>query len=143
MRKVLPWLFLWIGIMIYLCGRGENHPVSQIVVNLGFEEEVHYLSTLGRGWSWNSWVLYSLPDGLCTFAFVGFVLQIWDYEIGEQSLWWILAFLGIALVHELLQLYFAFLGSFDIADVITIVLSAEIALILLSKSIWYENIQSQ
>lgn len=69
------------------------------------------------------WVLFSLPDALWLYSFTYIVLLLWDFKINKQSLLWISFPPLIGLFSELGQLIHIIPGTFDITDLIFLMIA--------------------
>lgn len=66
-----------------------------------------------------NWVVYNLPDGLWSYAFMSFTLILWQKNDSlNAKLWLIIAFsLGVSL--EIGQYFHVISGTFDWFDILT------------------------
>jgi hypothetical protein len=128
------------GTLIYLGGRGYSHPVSRLFIRFGFAEEVQNLSELGSSIYWSEWVLYSLADGLWMFAFLVFILAVWDYKLEGGGKYWVTGAVVMGLFFEFLQIFIPMVGTFDWMDIGCILFAVLTAILLISKSKKYEKV---
>jgi hypothetical protein len=65
-----------------------------------------------------NWVLFNLPDGLWSYAFVSFTLILWQNNTSLSAKFWIMTAFLLGIVLEIGQ-YFGFIsGTFDWLDVL-------------------------
>ena len=67
-----------------------------------------------------NFLIYNIPDGLWVFAVTNSMLIIWDAEIRDNNLLWVLSGLLLAVPAELGQIAFLSLvpGTFDVLDLL-------------------------
>lgn len=70
-----------------------------------------------------NWAKYSLPDALWILSFTYLILLIWDFKINKQSIMWISFPPLIGLFSELGQLIHIIPGTFDITDLIFLIIA--------------------
>ena len=70
------------------------------------------------------WIIFSLPDALWVFSFTSLMLIIWHGKFSYNSIFWLLLAPIIGLFSELGQLVGIIPGTFDIIDLLLILLSA-------------------
>lgn len=75
------------------------------------------------------WVKFSLPDALWLFSFTYIVLLLWDFNINKQSIGWILLAPIVGLSSEFGQLFKIIPGTFDIVDVLLLLLASSLPLL--------------
>ena len=75
------------------------------------------------------WIKFSLPDALWLFSFTYTMLLFWDFTITKQSIVWICLAPVVGLVSELGQLVNIIPGTFDIIDLILLILAAFLPLL--------------
>lgn len=80
-------------------------------------------------------IIYSLPDGLWTFALINLILIIWKYSINRYSFVWLLTAVFISLIFELAQLASYVKGTFDYNDLLFIIIAILSSFILNKKQI--------
>jgi hypothetical protein len=75
------------------------------------------------------WIKFSLPDALWLFSFTYTILFLWNFTITRQSIIWICVAPVIGLVSELGQLVSIIPGTFDVTDLILLILAALLPLL--------------
>jgi hypothetical protein len=108
-----------IGANIYTDLRGYNFGLFQWVDNLF---PFILLDTFG-GWSDSSFVLYYLPDALWMYSFALVIMLIWGLRWTKELRYWLVGALVIGLGYEELQLSSIVPGTFDIYDLIIILVA--------------------
>lgn len=74
-----------------------------------------------------NWIVYNLPDGLWNFAFTSIILIIWKRELKIKNLLWFLFPVLVAIILEF------FLGTYDILDMIFIIIGGVLPIIINTK----------
>jgi hypothetical protein len=142
---IFPLLF---GGLIYLTYRVETLKMFRWFDNIGATAVINFLRTNKTLHSiyFPEWVKFSLPDALWIFSFTYFMLTIWKFKITPSSAFWIFLAPTIGLVSEIGQLFGFISGTFDIVDLILIIVALTIPfskiLILNFKSKSYEQIKN-
>jgi hypothetical protein len=80
------------------------------------------------------WVYFSLPNALWTFGGIFLFTSIWK-EISKGYLLWIFIFSMIAICSELGQLSRIIPGTFDINDLLLIIVSIVLAMVIIYKNL--------
>lgn len=116
---------LTLGGFIYLVFREKTLLMFSWVGHIGLEEALlairHFLSA--QKFVVEPWVLYSLPNALWMLSGVILLDLIWDEkEYRKLGLAWILGFSGLAISAEFLQSLSLLPGTFDIFDLLLMVL---------------------
>lgn len=79
------------------------------------------------------WVIYSLPDGLWSYAYSGIMLWVWKIEISIKNILWIVAVPAIACLSELGQYVHIIPGTFDGADLALYLIGSIIPILIFNK----------
>lgn len=107
------------SLFIYLFYRTEHTIVNKALISLiSFESYLDLKKTISLCVPLNSYVIYSLPEGLWVFSFA-LVSKNLFIKIGNLSLHLVYISIVFALGLELLQLFHIVNGQFDILDVLT------------------------
>lgn len=64
------------------------------------------------------WVLFSLPDGLWNFSYICLMLAIWEGNISQKNIFWIIIISIVSIGSEIGQWLGLVQGTFDITDVL-------------------------
>jgi hypothetical protein len=90
-----------------------------------------------------NWVKYSLPDALWVYSFTCFMLITWDHKFTRQSVAWLLIAPMSGIVSEIGQAFQLISGTFDLMDLILILIAATLPFILIIKNNkLYENFKN-
>lgn len=101
-----------IGLIIYLTSR-SNSIIFLKFLNLNFKKI-----------DFAEWIKYNLIDGLWAFSISMLIQIIWDWKLNLQSIFWLILTFHISIFLELK------IGTFDIKDLIFIVLGLFIPFVL-------------
>lgn len=104
--------------LIYLGWRDDSHPFFRQAVSMGLGNEVNHLRQMVGIIKMPDWFVYSLPDGLWMFAFVLFIMALWDFRLDGQGRYWTIASILSGLVLEISQFFKSAPGSFDWSDIL-------------------------
>lgn len=134
-------LSLLVGLMIYLGWRDTSHPFYRKAVSLGWASEVDHFRATAGSVAMPAWFVYSLPDGLWMFAFVLFMLVLWDFRFAGQGKFWIVVAMIAGISIEISQGLTSGMGSFDWVDMLWIMLGAVLPVLLFTnKNKSYEKV---
>lgn len=115
-----------VGGFIYIIFRTERLIMFHWFEYVSLSHQINILKNLRTIYSFPSWFIYSLPDGLWTFSYVAVSLQIWKFSITCQNVFWIFSIPISAVLSEFLQLFRLIPGTFDPIDIIFYLLGASI-----------------
>ena len=124
LRVVLP---LGLGSLIYLAWRSEDLWVFDWVAAAGGAQRVSTLRAAFDPWlpSLPQWLVFSLPDGLWTFAGTSWIAIIWSGKRrSTPALAWIAVIPALAIGGEVGQFCGFVPGRFDLMDLVFILLGA-------------------
>jgi hypothetical protein len=82
-----------------------------------------------------SWIIFNLPDAIWIFSFTNLMLIIWNDKFSWQSAPWIIAAPIIGLGLEFGQAFHIVKGTFDIIDILFIMIASTIPLLISIKQI--------
>jgi len=142
---LLPLIF---GGFIYLTYRIETLKMFRWFDNIGATDFINFLRTneILQSISLTQWIKFSLPDALWIFSFTYFMLTIWKFNITKSSAFWIFLAPTIGLFSEIGQLIGLIPGTFDLVDLIFIIVAMIIPFSKIAffnfKSINYEQIKN-
>ncbi|PIQ10427.1 MAG: hypothetical protein COW71_02830 [Ignavibacteriales bacterium CG18_big_fil_WC_8_21_14_2_50_31_20] len=113
-----------IGITIYVFFREP----TKYILNSWFKNEYlntnyHVLAKFSP-----SWIKYNLPDALWGYALISSMIIIWNKRQRNELLFWIIFSFVIGIAFEFLQFFKIIWGTFDLKDVVSIVLGMSISL---------------
>lgn len=119
-----------IGGLIYLLFRNNGLLMFSWFGHLGLTPIIQSLrySTLELKQFLPKWVVYSVPDFLWTYSLTAFMVIVWNNKLSSNNFFWILAAPLISIIFELGQLFGFIRGTFDLTDLLFILLAAYIPL---------------
>ncbi len=129
-KQFLKYTFipLLLGTMIYIFFRPSNLVVNSWLQNVHIKpllSKNHFLKQLS----------YSLPFSLWAIAFINTILVIWDNRINRTSIYWIIFSLIISPLTELLQFSRYVPGTFDIYDLLFLLLFIAAFILLIKQKL--------
>ncbi len=145
LTTLIPLIF---GGLIYLTYRVETLKMFRWFDNIGATDFIIFLRTneILQAISLPQWVKFSLPDALWIFSFTYFMLTIWKFKITKSSAFWIFLAPTIGLFSEIGQLIGLFPGTFDLIDLVLLIVAMAIPffqlVIINFKTINYEQIKN-
>ena len=83
-----------------------------------------------------SWVYFSLPDGLWIYSFTAATIIYWKNDFQKTKLYLIILFMIVVLL-ELLQAFKILSGTFDILDLISMLLGFLLSKIIIINKLYY------
>lgn len=111
---ILSLVTLFFGGGLYLMCRSEHLVMFDWCKAIGIYPLIQQLRPQGH---FDSWVIYSLPDGLWLFSYIILTGAIWAFDM-RKSLLCSVPLIVIAIGSELLQLPHIIRGTFDIIDLL-------------------------
>ena len=111
---VLSFSALFMGGGLYLLCRNERLVLFDWCKTIGIYPFIQQLRPKGN---FDSWLVYSLPDGLWLFSYIILVGAIWAFDM-RKSLLCSIPMIIIAIGSELLQLPQIIRGTFDMMDLL-------------------------
>ena len=122
---------LIIGFAIYSLFRTEEIVFYSWVKYFGFNGYIQFNNSNNYQISTHvqvpEWIRFSIPDGLWTYAFTSTIISLWSHKL---NYFWLVAPLFVGVILEILQFYNLIPGTFDLIDLICILLGYSLALIL-------------
>ena len=125
LTTLIPLIF---GGLIYLTYRVETLKMFRWFDNIGATDFIIFLRTneILQPISLPQWVKFSLPDALWIFSFTYFMLTIWKFKITKSSAFWIFLAPTIGLFSEIGQLIGLIPGTFDLVDLVLLIVAMAI-----------------
>ncbi|MGC4079467.1 MAG: hypothetical protein QM702_20990 [Rubrivivax sp.] len=121
---------LVIGSLLYLLARPANLLVFGWIGSLGLSGPLmrlrETLAPLARALP--AWVLFSLPNALWAYAFTVAMSHMWSHKLSRASLPWLAVGPVISIGAELGQGIGLVPGTFDLVDLLTVVIACVAAL---------------
>lgn len=126
---ILP---LIIGCVLYLFFRAENLILFKWIDYLGLSNYINEIRNLSliKNITLPNWIVYNLPDGLWIFSLTYLVIYLWDFKINKHSILWIISAPIIGISTEFFQLAKSFSGTFDIIDLIFLVIASTLPFLI-------------
>jgi hypothetical protein len=141
MRYFIIYIFLplFIGLLIYIFFRTE----SIIIVNWAVKHDYFgILSRLKTNSNIPYGLKYCLPNALWYFSLQSYLFLIWSDERKYKTIIFVSVFL-IVLAIEFMQKYGLIRGTFDIEDIIYLVIATLIFLILHKNSLILKEVKDE
>lgn len=112
------------GAGIYFTSRPESIFLNQWLAQISGGSLFHFFQSFLPGSLLPGWIVFSLPDALWMLALTLLVLLIWDFKVNRKSIPWIGLAVCSGLLFELLQVFHIVRGTFDIVDLMLILVAA-------------------
>ena len=128
------------GLTIYLLWRDTSSHFYQWAVQLGVSELIDSARSLMSTIDVSGWFVYSLPDGLWMFAFVLFMMAVWDFQMTGHGRFWIIISVIVGISFEIFQALVSGMGAFDWVDMLFMTIGAGLPLLLFKKNQVYEKV---
>jgi len=140
MRYFLIIFALVLGLSIYLICRDIHTPFYNWTVLVGCSGIVDQARQLFSSTLFPDWFIYSLPDGLWMFAFVLFMMMVWDFRFEGIGKVWIISSVCMGISFEICQAFIKGMGAFDWMDMIFLSAGALLPILLFTKHKAYEKV---
>ncbi|WEK68742.1 MAG: hypothetical protein P0Y62_12885 [Candidatus Chryseobacterium colombiense] len=118
LRIVIFFLPIISGGLIYIIFRTEKLIMFRWFEYFSLSDGINLIKKLKNIYSFPSWFIYNLPDGLWIFSYTAISLEIWKHSITKQNIFWIFSIPLIAVLSEIFQLFKIIPGTFDFIDII-------------------------
>jgi len=137
---------IFLGYGIYVVGRGQGSAVFQKI------PASYYLENTWKGLGFdgllqdNPILIYSLPDGMWMFAVMCVQLWIWGAVFNKYTALWMTIVYIICLANEGLQLIGYSPGTFDVNDLLFMVVGGLLPIMIeltLQKSVRWKESKNQ
>jgi len=127
-KNIVAFLFIALplltGEVLYAAYRSDSIYLNQFLETTSNGLLSEFLQSLSETINLPHWVIYSLPDGLWMLALVVLVLAIWDFKLDMRSLPWLAIAVLSGVMFEMFQGLAILSGTFDVTDLILILVSA-------------------
>ena len=140
MRPFLIIFALVLGLFIYLIFRDQQNPFYIWAIQLGWSDTLNYIRAILVSEHIPAWFIYSFPDGLWMFAFVLFMMMVWDFRFEGIGKIWILSSVFLGITFEICQAFIKGMGAFDWMDMIFLSAGALLPILLFTKKNVYEKL---
>jgi hypothetical protein len=121
---VLPML---LGLFIYMSSRSESIFLNQWIATQNQGKVLNFFQNLIPG-NIPQWIKFSLPDALWMLSLTTLVLFIWDFKLNKKSMLWVGSTILCGIVLEILQLFGFIRGTFDVLDLLFLIIAGSIPL---------------
>jgi hypothetical protein len=101
---------LLLGLIIYFLFRKTSDLVASQYFGLIWADKIAFSAP--------NFIMHNLPDGLWSYAFTNGIIQIWKYELNQNSIIWICLIPFIGITTEILQAQQIFIGTYDSMDLV-------------------------
>lgn len=118
LRIIIFFLPIISGGFIYIIFRTEKLIMFRWFEFLNLSDGIYFIKKLKNIYSFPSWFIYNLPDGLWIFSYTSISLEIWKHSITKQNIFWIFSIPFIAVLSEILQFFIIIPGTFDFIDIL-------------------------
>ncbi|MCP4177212.1 MAG: hypothetical protein GY756_05550 [bacterium] len=81
-------------------------------------------------------ILENLPSAMCTFSLTNIFIFIWNFEINNKSIYWILSGVFSGMIWEVIQFFIPRYGTFDFNDIVFSLISGLFALLNIKKIVF-------
>lgn len=112
------------GVLIYAVTRSESIYLNQWLGYIGNGKLLHSFQSLLLNSQPPQWIIYSLPDALWMLALVMLILMIWDFKLHNKSIPWVVIAVLTGILYEVFQGFHLIRGTFDVGDLILMVIGA-------------------
>ena len=126
---LLSFSILFIGGGLYLMCRSERLVMFDWCKAIGIYPLIQQLRPKGN---FDSWLVYSLPDGLWLFSYIILMGAIWAFDM-RKSLLCSAPLIVIAIGSEVLQLPHIVRGTFDVIDLLCYIAGSVSGIIYIKK----------
>ena len=140
MRPFLIIFALVLGLFIYLIFRDHQNPFYIWAIQLGWSDTLNYIRAILVSEHIPAWFIYSFPDGLWMFAFVLFMMMVWDFRLEGIGKVWIISSICMGISFEICQAFIKGMGTFDWMDMIFLSAGALLPILLFTKHKAYEKV---
>ena len=129
------------GVLIYAITRSESIYLNQWLGHIDDGKVLHFFQSLVLNSHIPQGIIYSLPDALWMLALITTILCIWNFKLHRRSIRWIIIGLAAGLMFEILQAFHFIRGTFDIIDLIWMLIAGfiPIAFLKLKSYSWKTN----
>ncbi|MFZ1677923.1 MAG: hypothetical protein WAT91_11650 [Saprospiraceae bacterium] len=139
--RLLVVVSLCLGIIIYAGTRSEMLFLNQFFSSVGGHYiRIFFHDVIGQIHI-PYWIIYSLPDALWMLALMMTILMIWNFKLDAKSIPWIIGSVSIGLFFEFGQALHIITGTFDVTDLLFILIGASIPVLftLVKFRLWKTN----
>lgn len=123
---ILPFV---LGSLVYICWRAPSLRMFDWIDQVGLGNHCDELRDFSSVYlaGLPDWFLYSFPDGAWVWSLTAIYIHIWKYSLGREAYFWISSGLIIGLSLEFGQYFNIISGTFDVLDLLVMILSFAVA----------------
>lgn len=124
-----------VGGLIYLTYRTDTLIMFAWLNKIGLTDTIVFLRSnqLLQNLTIPNWIKFSLPDALWLFSFNYVLLTLWNFNVNQQSAFWLFLAPTIGLFSELGQLVNIVPGTFDLVDLVLLLIATLIPFLLVNN----------
>ncbi|MCZ8297714.1 MAG: hypothetical protein O9297_10910 [Flavobacterium sp.] len=114
-----------VGGLIYLTYRTDTLIMFDWFNKIGLSDTIDVLRSNQhlQNLTIPNWIKFSLPDALWLFSFNYVLLTLWNFNVNQQSAFWLFLAPTIGLFSEIGQLIGIVPGTFDIVDLVLLLIA--------------------
>ena len=134
-RIIIGTLPVIVGGLIYLTYRTDTLLMFGWFNKIGLSDTIELLRSNQQMQNLTipSWVKFSLPDALWLFSFNYVLLTLWNFNLNRQSAFWLFLAPTIGLFSEVGQLIGVVPGTFDVMDLLLLLIATLIPSLLVNN----------
>jgi peptidoglycan/LPS O-acetylase OafA/YrhL len=119
-----------VGGLIYITYRVDTLKMYTLIDKIGMTSFVIFFreNDFLQGLHIPDWVKYSLPDALWIFSFTYSLLLLWQFKVTRTNAFWLLIAPATGLFLEIGQFFGVISGTFDIIDLLLLIVAMTIPL---------------
>jgi hypothetical protein len=128
-----------IGGLIYIVSRPKSLKMFRWFENLNIDNLTNSFRAAFFHIDFPYWVKYNLPDLLWVFSFTSLILIIWNKEIIDQNVFYVIFPVSVGILSEIGQLFCIIGGTFDLMDILFYSIGGLLSALLFINSKSNEN----
>lgn len=134
-KMIIGILPVIVGGLIYLTYRTDSLLMFGWFNKIGLSDTIDLLRSnqLLQNLTIPNWIKFSLPDALWLFSFNYILLTLWNFNLNRQSAFWLLLAPTIGLLSEIGQLIGVVPGTFDLVDLLLLLIATLILFLLVNN----------
>lgn len=138
LKVVLP---LFLGGIIYILFRTDTLLMFSWFKSFGLGEVItNWRKSTFQKYDIPLVLIYSLPDSLWVYSFSNIMLQVWQYNLSLNSIFWLLFVPIVAIFSEVGQFFNLISGTFDLTDLVFVCIALSMSYFkILNKLICNKN----
>jgi hypothetical protein len=134
-KMIIGILPVIVGGLIYLTYRTDSLLMFGWFNKIGLSDTIDLLRSnqLLQNLTIPNWIKFSLPDALWLFSFNYILLTLWNFNLNRQSAFWLFLAPTIGLFSEIGQLIGLVPGTFDLVDLLLLLIATLIPFLLVNN----------